>query len=184
MLPQFKINIHYTKCQIMYKSILKNKGILNISEYHGPNWPAYVWPADDIHVCSIFPYFSKFTYTWFGTKITLLHLQVQCLCYNESGCNQHNEAKVEALIKATNNDPVLAEVNKSIRQLRADLKRTIQRYSRQMNPEGEEEDEGAILAEEWLKKNSNTILTAIIQKTVQWWNENYFFNFLLVLIYY
>ena len=53
-----------------------------------------------------------------------------------------------------------------------------------MNPEGEEEDEGAILAEEWLKKNSNTILTAIIQKTVQWWNENYFFNFLLVLIYY
>ena len=65
--------------------------------------------------------------------------QVQCLCYNESGCNQHNEAKVEALIKATNNDPVLAEVNKSIRQLRADLKRTIQRYSRQMNQEDEQD---------------------------------------------
>ena len=59
--------------------------------------------------------------------------EVQCLCYNGSGCNQDNEAKVEALIKAPINDAVLAEVNKSIRQLRADLKRTIQRYSRQMN---------------------------------------------------
>jgi hypothetical protein len=65
--------------------------------------------------------------------------EVQCLCYNESGCNQHNEAKVEALIRATNNDPVLAELNKSIRQLRADLKRTIQRYSRQMNQEDEQD---------------------------------------------
>ena len=45
------------------RDLLKNKGILNISENHGPVWPAYVWPADDIHLCSIFPYFSIFAYT-------------------------------------------------------------------------------------------------------------------------
>ena len=52
-------------CQIMYK------WILNINEYHGPVWLAYVWSADDIHLCSIFPYFLIITYTWFGTKYIL-----------------------------------------------------------------------------------------------------------------
>ena len=44
----------------MYKRILKNKGILNISEYHHTrhirHMPAK--PAIDFHLCSIFPYFS------------------------------------------------------------------------------------------------------------------------------
>ena len=47
-----------TMCQIMYKWILKNKGILNKREYLGPDWPTYVWPADDITFCSIFTYFQ------------------------------------------------------------------------------------------------------------------------------
>ena len=34
----------------MYKWILKNKGILILSDYHGLVWPAYVWPAEDIHL--------------------------------------------------------------------------------------------------------------------------------------
>ena len=37
---------------------MKNKGILKISEYHGPIWPAYVWPANYIPFCSIFTYFQ------------------------------------------------------------------------------------------------------------------------------
>ena len=53
----------------MYKWISKNKGILNMSEYLwlARHMPAK--PAHDNHLCSIFLYFSIFTYTWFGTKI-------------------------------------------------------------------------------------------------------------------
>ena len=39
-------------CQIMYK------WILNKREYLGPDWPTYVWPADDITFCLIFTYFQ------------------------------------------------------------------------------------------------------------------------------
>ena len=46
------------KWQIMYKWILKKKGILNKREYLGPVWPADVWPANDIPFCSIFTYFQ------------------------------------------------------------------------------------------------------------------------------
>ena len=57
----------YLKCQIMYKWILKRKGILNKREYLGPVRLAVVWSADDIPFCSIF------TYTWFGTKSTQMN---------------------------------------------------------------------------------------------------------------
>ena len=52
----------------MYKGILKNKGILIISEYLRLARHMLAKPAHDNHLCSIFLYFSIFTYTWFGTK--------------------------------------------------------------------------------------------------------------------
>ena len=53
-----KIRLMVIMCQIMYKWILKKKGILNKREYLGPVWPADVWSANDIPFCSIFTYFQ------------------------------------------------------------------------------------------------------------------------------
>ena len=68
-----KIRLIVIMCQIMYK------WILNKREYLGP---VYDWPAKDIHLfsCSIFPYFSLFTYTWFDTICMWLHLVLLIGC--------------------------------------------------------------------------------------------------------
>ena len=55
--------------------------------------------------------------------------EVRCTCHSGSGCNLRDD-NVE-LSEATP-DPILEEVNRSIRQLRADLQRTIRRYARQL----------------------------------------------------
>ena len=63
--------------------------------------------------------------------------EVECKCHQGSGCNHRDDGGIgEIASKLANTDPVLSEVNKSIRQLRADLKRTIQRYSKQQIGEG------------------------------------------------
>ena len=61
--------------------------------------------------------------------------EVQCVCRQGSGCN-FEEDQFELPQTA---DQVLVEVNKSIRQLRADLRKTIKRYSRSMNSAVEHE---------------------------------------------
>jgi len=56
--------------------------------------------------------------------------EVQCICHGGSGCNLHDDLNLVDSIVSTPNDAILAEVNKSIRQLRADLKRVIRRYAK------------------------------------------------------
>ena len=53
--------------------------------------------------------------------------EVRCTCVAGSGCNLRDDNE-----ELGNNtpDPILEEVNRSIRQLRADLQRTIRRYAR------------------------------------------------------
>jgi hypothetical protein len=56
--------------------------------------------------------------------------EVQCTCYQGSGCNREDVFPVQELFFDSGNDSSLVdEVNRSIRQLRADLKRTFQRYT-------------------------------------------------------
>jgi len=56
--------------------------------------------------------------------------EVQCICHGGSGCNLHDDPDLVDSIVTAPNDAILAEVNKSIRQLRADLKRVIRRYAK------------------------------------------------------
>jgi len=56
--------------------------------------------------------------------------EVQCICHEGSGCNLHDDPNLGDSIITAPNDAILAEVNKSIRQLRADLKRVIRRYAK------------------------------------------------------
>ena len=56
--------------------------------------------------------------------------EVQCICHGGSGCNLHDDPDLVDSIMTAPNDAILAEVNKSIRQLRADLKRVIRRYAK------------------------------------------------------
>lgn len=51
--------------------------------------------------------------------------EVQCTCYQGSGCNLNNDD-----VNTVEENAILSEVNKSIRQLREDLKRAIRRYSK------------------------------------------------------
>ena len=52
--------------------------------------------------------------------------EVQCTCHG-SGCNLRDDYEE---LETITPDPILEEVNRSIRQLRADLQRTIRRYAR------------------------------------------------------
>jgi len=56
--------------------------------------------------------------------------EVQCICHGGSGCNLHDDPDLVDSIVTAPNDAILSEVNKSIRQLRADLKRVIRRYAK------------------------------------------------------
>ena len=47
---------------------IENKWILNKRKYHRLARHLPAKPAQDIPFCSIFRFFSIFTYTWFGTK--------------------------------------------------------------------------------------------------------------------
>ena len=63
----------HTQCQIMYKWILKKKGILNKREYLGPVWLADVWPAN-------------LTYTWLGPYCQII-IVVHMYLYYIASCN-------------------------------------------------------------------------------------------------
>ena len=69
-----------TMCQIMYKSILRKKGILNKMEYLGPVWLADVWPADDIPFCSIVTYFHAILFPYWKKA----HFFSESECYSKS----------------------------------------------------------------------------------------------------
>ena len=53
---------------------IENKWILNEREYHGLTRHLPAKLAQDIPFCSIFPFYSIFTYTWFGTPTLIWHL--------------------------------------------------------------------------------------------------------------
>ena len=51
---------------------LTNIEISPLSEYHGPVWPADVWPAEDIQLMEIKYFITQYSLilTWFGPKIS------------------------------------------------------------------------------------------------------------------
>ena len=63
--------------------------------------------------------------------------EVKCTCHQGSGCNLNDDIVKDSAPR----DSILSEVNKSIRQLRADLKRVIRRYARQMGDDDSSSDE-------------------------------------------
>ncbi len=62
--------------------------------------------------------------------------EVQCVCHQGSGCNKAAD-NARDIFKPTNSNEdearIVNELNKSIRQLRADLKRTLERYTAKYN---------------------------------------------------
>ena len=61
--------------------------------------------------------------------------EVECSCHQGSGCNLNEDQNAVVQESSGQNGAILSEVNKSIRQLRADLKRVIKRYARSMENE-------------------------------------------------
>merc|ERR1712210_263597 len=63
-----------------------------------------------------------------------IHAETECTSLDDSDyevqCILHEDPNLGDSIITAPNDAILAEVNKSIRQLRADLKRVIRRYAK------------------------------------------------------